>query len=75
MVSNMTSEQSFQFVGLSSDKKPIGINCVPDDTYTQYNYVIGNGSLFLEQDTSKVFCLKLEPSDSINKFIATWLEL
>jgi len=74
MVTNMTSENVFQFTGLSSDKKPIGKNCKPNDQYEQYDYNIGNGSIFFEMDTVKAYILKLE-EDTEGKFTATWLAL
>lgn len=53
MISSVTNDRCYEFRGLSSDKKPIG--------------GVGNGSIFLEIDTCRVFCF--------NEASSTWVEL
>lgn len=53
MITVVTNDRCYEFHGLSTDTKP-----------TEY---VGNGSVFLEMDTSKVFCFDEESK--------VWLEL
>lgn len=54
MISTVTNDRCFEFRGLSTDTKPINKN-------------IGNGSVFLEMDTCKVFLF--------NEAAEAWIEL
>lgn len=65
MISSIPNQKSFEFRGLSTDTKPIGNNCENSNV----DYVISNGSIFLEMDTSKVFCLKIVDNQG------SWIEL
>lgn len=65
MVSSIPNQKSFEFRGLSTDTKPIGNNC----QNANVDYAISNGSIFLEMDTVKVFCLKIVADQG------TWIEL
>lgn len=54
MITTVTNEKCLEFRGLSTDEKPI-------------NKYIGNGSIFLEIDTGKVFIFDEENQE--------WVEL
>ena len=54
MISTVTNDRCFEFRGLSTDTKPTGKQ-------------IGNGSVFLEIDTGKVFLF--------NEASEAWVEL
>lgn len=47
MITTATNDNCFEFRGLSTDIKPIRT--------TESGTIIGNGSIFLEMDTTKVF--------------------
>ena len=59
MITTITNDNCFEFRGLSTDTKPIKV--------TKGGTIIGNGSIFLEMDTTKVFMY--------NEAAEEWIEL
>lgn len=74
MVTNMSNDGVYQFCGLSSDKKPIGINCEPNKKFEMRKCVISQGSTFFEIDTKKVYILMLTKAAE-GKFTAEWKQI
>ena len=71
MITVVTNDNCFEFRGLSSDVKPIGINAANHTV----NYPIGNGSVFLEMDTGNVYLLSIQIDNETSQTIGKWLEI
>ena len=57
MITSVTNEHLYEFRGLSTDVKPLGVNLVNGNV----NYIISNGSVFVEMDLGDVYLLKVTP--------------
>jgi hypothetical protein len=67
MITSVTNENCFEFRGLSTDTKPLGHNL----TNGNVNYIVSNGSVFIEMDTGDVFML-IVTSNGDGTFTGSW---
>lgn len=67
MITSVTNDNCFEFRGLSTDTKPLGYNL----TNRNVNFIISNGSVFIEMDTGDVFML-IVTSNGDGTFTGSW---
>ncbi|MCK9470305.1 MAG: hypothetical protein M0Q88_00940 [Bacilli bacterium] len=68
MITSVTNEHLYEFRGLSTDTKPLGVNLVNGNV----NYIVSNGSVFIEMDSGDVYLLKVTPAGD-GKYTGEWV--